>query len=99
MNFHVAAILAVVAAFSEALVPTKFVPKFNYVGCQGSSFCVSSSSGDDAQYLFGPIFTNTKTWIDILRKYPSEGSGFKQVTAKVIAGEYDDAYVRAEAKV
>ena len=71
MNYHVAAILEVVAAFAEVLVPTKFGQKFNYVGCQGSSLCVSSSSGDDTPYFFGHIFTNTKTWIDILRKYPS----------------------------
>ena len=99
MNFHVASIFLLFAAFAEALFPTKFGLKFNSVGCQGSSLCVSSSSVDDAPYFFGPIFTNTKTWIEILRKYPSEGSGFKQVTAKVIAGEYDDASVRAEAKV
>ena len=98
MNVRVAAILAIVAAFAEAFAPTAFSPKFNYVGCRSSSLCASSSSGDDAPSFFESIVTNAKTRIGIAKRSSSEGSGFKQVTAEVIAGEYDDASVRAEAE-
>ena len=52
MNVYVAAILAVVAGFAKALVPTKFGPKSNSIGCRVSSLYASSSSGDGAPSFF-----------------------------------------------
>ena len=97
-NVHCASILLVVSTFDETLVPKNFISKFNFVGCPGSSLYALSSSGDGVPSFFESIVTNDNTWIDIVKGSHSKGSGFKQVTYKVIAGEYGDISVRAEAE-